>query len=117
MHIAEVQYFFRVRSPQDDTQTHVLAVLSDWSAHDEEIWRDSYSTVWFSRYQGQRALRVIEVKATDSCVAMLPHTLRGKTGHFLVEKPGLGVLDKNGYEEPENRRDEDIDMDEDAEDV
>jgi hypothetical protein len=92
-HIAEVQYFFRVRSSDPlDLDTHNLAVISLWSAKDEEIWRDSNRTVWYAAYQGQTSIAVIDVKDIDSCVAMVPHALRGKHNSFLVEKPSLGVM-------------------------
>jgi hypothetical protein len=113
-HIAEVQYLFRVRSQDPgDSQTHVLAVLSRWGPKDDEIWKYSNKTVWFSQYRGQADIAVVDAKQIETCVAMVPHRLRGRDGNFLVEKPGLGTM---SYREPEDREDEDVDRESDGED-
>jgi hypothetical protein len=112
-HIGEVQYFFRVRSRDPlDLETHTLAVISLWSNKDEVIWRVSNRTVWYAIYQGQGSIAVINVKDIHSCVAMVPHKLRGKDGNFLVEKPSLGVT----MSHPQQDREEDDDTDSDGSD-
>jgi hypothetical protein len=97
-------------------QTRALAVASVWSRQDAEIWRDSNHTVWFSRYTGQEHIHVMDIKDINSCVAMVPHTLRGKTGSFLVEKPGLGAMGEGDYREDAERGDAEVDADSDTED-
>jgi hypothetical protein len=112
--IGEVQYFFLLESGDDDNRRYrAFAVVSIWSDHDAEIWKDSNHTVWFSQYQGQGKLAVMECKHIDSCVAMVPHTIRGREGSFLVEKPGLGAIGDGEYREDAERADDAIDIDSD----
>jgi hypothetical protein len=119
-HIGEVQFFFLVTHESHDVpglmHTRALAAISVWSKQDTEIWRDSNHTVWFSRYTGQEHIHVMDVKDIDSCVAMVPHTLRGKTGSFLVEKPGLGAMGVGDYQEDAERGDAEVDAASDTED-
>jgi hypothetical protein len=74
-------------------------VISDWSAYHVALWRRSNFTVWSSKYQGQTALRVIEIKDIDSVVAMVPHTVLQDPRHFLVENPGRSVMAATGHQD------------------
>jgi hypothetical protein len=94
-----------------DLATHSLAVISLWADHDVHIWRDSNKTVWYSTLQGQAAISVIDVKDIESCVAMVPHELRGQKGSFLVEKPGLCVMGYGENAEPEENREDEVPLD------
>jgi hypothetical protein len=81
-----------------------LALVSLFSKPDESLLSLSVNTLWSCEYQGDRALRFINVKTIQSVVAMIPHRpeIRGQHAterFFLVEKPGLDVATLAGDEE------------------
>jgi hypothetical protein len=81
-----------------------LALVSLYSEPHEDLLRLSYGTLWSCEYNGDRALRFINVEAIKSVVAMVPHSpvIEGQDVHdrfFLVEKPGFDVAVMAGDEE------------------
>lgn len=89
---AEVQYYFELNLPNHPA----LAMVSVYSDPLPDLLRRSYSTVWSCTHGGAASLRVIDVKAIQAVVAMIPHPafpahpeLSGR--FFLVEKMGLGA--------------------------
>jgi hypothetical protein len=81
-----------------------LALVSLYSRPDPTLLRVSVNTLWSCEYQGDSALKFVEVKCIQAVVAMIPHTpvIEGQEARerfFLVEKPGLDVAMMAGTEE------------------
>jgi len=72
--------------------------VSDYSPPDLNLLRRSHQTIWACRYQGARALRVIDVKKIHSVVAMVPLPF-DQDKFFVGEKIGLEVTTLSGTEE------------------
>ena len=95
--MGEAQYYFQARV---GVVTRALALLSVYSAPDEELLNKSFETVWVSTYLGNTNFRVIDVKDIISVVAMVPFEQTGQHGQFfMVEKFGLEVGQVAGSEE------------------
>jgi len=77
----------------------VLTLISVYSPIHPDIFKESHNTLWICTYQGDQALRVVDVKAITSIVTM-PH-LPGHSDStvFIVEKPGLDVAHLGGQDE------------------
>jgi hypothetical protein len=83
-----------------------LALVSLYSRPDETLLSLSVNTLWSCEYQGDDALRFIDVKIIQAVVAMIPHRVElpgfpPSERFFLVEKPGLDVAMMAGVEEEE----------------
>jgi hypothetical protein len=81
-----------------------LALVLLYSRLDQTLLDVSVNTLWSYEYQGDSALRFINVKCIQAVVAMIPHTpvIEGQEARkpfFLVEKPGLDVAMMAGTEE------------------
>ena len=72
--------------------------MSDYSPPDLNLLRRSHQTIWTCRYEGARALRVIDVKKIRSIVAMVPLPF-DQDKFFVGEKIGLEVTTLSGTEE------------------
>jgi hypothetical protein len=75
-----------------------------YSRPDPSLLRLSVNTLWSCEYEGDAALRFIDVKIIQSVVAMVPHTpaIEGVDlgeRFFLVEKPGFDVAIIAGIQE------------------
>jgi hypothetical protein len=86
-----------------------------YSRPDPSLLRLSVNTLWSCEYEGDAALRFIDVKIIQSVVAMVPHTpaIEGVDlgeRFFLVEKPGFDVAIIAGIQE-NLRVDENIEID------
>jgi hypothetical protein len=62
------------------------------------------NTLWSCEYEGDGALRFIDIKTICAVVAMIPHKLviggrQMSERFFLVEKPGLDVAMISGVQE------------------
>ncbi|KAJ7090488.1 hypothetical protein C8R44DRAFT_648205 [Mycena epipterygia] len=90
------------RNIDGDDEPEAFAVGDMYSQPDENLLQESYNTVWFSDHGMGEHLVVIPVKTILSVVAMVPLTINGVDGFFLVEKPGLDVISLTDYEEPDN---------------
>ncbi|KAJ6529004.1 hypothetical protein B0H19DRAFT_889358, partial [Mycena capillaripes] len=97
--LAEVHFYFRAKI-QGTADT--LALVDLYSEPDEEFLRDSYGTVAICAHGEGKHLVVIPVKDILSVVAMVPLTiipgaseryLDPETSYFLVEKPGLDLME------------------------
>ncbi|EIW51939.1 uncharacterized protein TRAVEDRAFT_136440 [Trametes versicolor FP-101664 SS1] len=97
--IGEVQYFCQIDVGED---TRTVALVSVWGSPDAALLQDSYGAVYMSKYRGDAALRVIDVTAITSVVAMVPDVHRPRTdatpqlilddAYFLAERVGLDVM-------------------------
>jgi len=81
-----------------------LALISLYSKPDNYLLSISANTLWSSEYQGNGALKFIDVKTIQSVVTMIPHKpeilgLPPSERFFLVEKPGLDVTMMGGIED------------------
>jgi len=81
-----------------------LALVSLYSKPDDYLLSISENTLWSSKYQGDGALKFIDVKTIQSVVAMIPHKpeipgLPPSERFFLVEKLGLDVAMMAGIED------------------
>lgn len=98
MGFGEVQFFFQYPIENvggtDSEKIETLAFVSEYPPPDQEIFRQSRSTVWW--YTSNPILKVINVKNITSVVAMIPRQIQGITGLFLCEKPGLDVAHMGG---------------------
>ena len=99
-------YFFIHLSPNGGDLA--LALVSVYTKPNPTILRKSHNMLWSCEYQGDSALRFVDVKTIQSVVAMIPHTpaIEGRSSKrfFLVEKPGFDVAIMAGVEEdiPDN---------------
>ncbi|TFK76581.1 hypothetical protein BDN72DRAFT_809271 [Pluteus cervinus] len=57
-------------------QKHALALVSVYSVPDAELLANSHNTLHVCRYAGHKKLRVIQVEAIESVVAMIPFPLK-----------------------------------------
>lgn len=82
-----------------------------YSDPDEEFLRESYNTVWSYGHGEGKHLKVIDAKSVLSVVAMVPHSIvpgakekyrDPEKTFFLVEKPGLDIMELAGWEEKED---------------
>ena len=81
-----------------------------FSKPNPELLKSSYQTVYSSRYQGEEALVVIDIKIILSLVAMVPYyrvqddgTIVGPGDeYFLVEKPYIDVVSYRGETEADD---------------
>jgi len=81
-----------------------LALVSLYSKPDDYLLSISANTLWSSEYQGNGALKFIDIKTIQSVVVMIPHKpeilgLPPSERFFLVEKPGLDVAMMAGIED------------------
>jgi hypothetical protein len=101
LNFAEVQYYLRLAVPSEgDLKT--LALVSVYSPPDEGLLKDSSSTLWSCAYRGNAALRIIDINAITSVVAMVPQPpfrAEPEQRYFVVEKPGLDVAHMGGKDE------------------
>jgi hypothetical protein len=99
--IGEVYFFIHLSLESDDI---ALALVSLYSRPDQTLLDVSVNMLWSCKYQGDLALRFINVKCIQAVIAMIPHVpvIEGQEAHkhfFLVEKPGLDVAMMVGTEE------------------
>jgi len=85
-------------------QEFPLALVSLYSRPCPTLLKLSVNTLWSCEYQGDSALRFVNVKSIQSVVAMIPHAplVDGRPASerfFLVEKPGFDVAVMAGVEE------------------
>ena len=86
-----MQFYFR--SNHSSTE-RAYALVSVWSEPDTDLLRESVNTVYSCVYMGEEDLRIIDVKAIVSVVAMVPMTPHNRdqsAQFFLLEKPGLAI--------------------------
>lgn len=81
------------------SERRTLALVSLYSPPDQDILAESHNTLWICRYQGDQALKVVDIKTITAVVSLpcLPGAPEGT--HFLVEKPGLDVAHMGGQDE------------------
>lgn len=103
----EVQYFFRAQISTEVTKA--LALISVYDPPDADLLQESSHALWVTKYRGNMALKVIDIKTIKTCVAMVPFT-KPADGHFFVcEKMGLEVGYYGGeYEDPNDSDDPDV---------
>jgi hypothetical protein len=99
--IGEVYFFIHISLESGDI---ALALVLLYSRPDQTLLDVSVNTLWSCEYQGNLALRFINVKCIQAVVAMIPHVLviEGREAHkcfFLMEKPGLDVAMMVGMKE------------------
>ncbi|KAF7329710.1 hypothetical protein MKEN_00234200 [Mycena kentingensis (nom. inval.)] len=102
---AEVQFFFQ-SDLEDEPKT--LALVSVYSAPDTELLAESNKTLWVCKYRGDESLKIIDVRAIASVVAMVPYD---EARVFAVHKMGLEVGEMVGYMEKDNEEDSDDEED------
>ncbi|KAG1823285.1 hypothetical protein EV424DRAFT_1321265 [Suillus variegatus] len=110
-HFGEVQFYFQIHI-NDTIKT--LALVSLYSPPNYQLLEESYHTLYSCTYQGNEALKLVDVSTIQSVIAMVPHKLPGSLElcFFLVEKPGLDVAQIAGHVDEDNE-DRDGDGDED----
>ncbi|KAG1834730.1 hypothetical protein EV424DRAFT_1309649 [Suillus variegatus] len=113
-HFGEVQFYFQIHIVT--TLGRTLALVSLYSPLNYQLLEESYHTLYSCTYQGNEALKLVDVSSIQSVIAMVPHKLPGdlELCFFLVEKPGLDVAQIAGHVDEDNEdRDGDGDGDED----
>ena len=96
LELAEIQYFFQLII---NSKMQTLALVSVYSPVDRDLLKESYNTLWTCTYQGDQALKVIDVTMITAVIALLPLP-GGQDGTlFLCEKPGLDVAHIGGQDE------------------
>jgi hypothetical protein len=99
--LAEVRFFVHIHGEERET---ALALVSLFSEPDPTLLDLSFQALWSCQYQGDMALRFIDVKTIQAIVSMVPHmtAIQGRPVEecfFLVEKPGLDVVVMTGADE------------------
>ena len=80
--------------------THrILALVSVYSSPNLDVLKESHNTLWICTYQGDQALKVVEVKTITSVVSLPPLPGHPEGTFFVVEKPGLDVAHMGGQDE------------------
>ena len=94
-------YFFIHISPSGGDLA--LTLMSMYTKPNPTILYKSHNMLWSCEYQGDSALRFVDVKTIQSVVAMILHTpvIEGRSSEhfFLIEKPGFDVAIMAGIEE------------------
>ncbi|KJA23320.1 hypothetical protein HYPSUDRAFT_137916 [Hypholoma sublateritium FD-334 SS-4] len=84
-------------------QEMTLAVVSMYSEPHADLLSASHGTFASCQYFGDDALVVIEISCIESVVAMVPHTpphsLDSESHFFLIERPGLDVVNLGDMQE------------------
>ncbi|VDC03551.1 unnamed protein product [Peniophora sp. CBMAI 1063] len=107
--VAEVQYYFDVTLNDATSTRKTVAMVSLYDLADAALAEESLDTLHSFKYRGDAALAVVDIKAVQSIVAMVPFDILehaeelerahgSLAGHdyFLVEHPGLEVLHMSG---------------------
>ena len=99
--IGEVYFFIHLSLVFGDI---ALTLVSLYSRLDQTLLDVSVNMLWSCEYQGDSALRFINVKCIQAVVAMIPHApvIEGREARecfFLVAKPGLDIAMMAGTEE------------------
>ena len=79
-------------------------MASLYSRPDNDLLKESSNTLWSCKHQGEGAMAVIDVKAIEAVVAMVPHSVEILGAEwadrvFVVEKSGLDVASMGGVTE------------------
>lgn len=81
-----------------------LAVVSTYSEPCPDLLSVSHGTFVSCQHFGDNALVVVDVSCIESVVAMVPHTpphsLDSESHFFLIERPGLDVVNLGNSQEP-----------------
>ncbi|KAJ3978493.1 hypothetical protein F5890DRAFT_1560244 [Lentinula detonsa] len=72
LRFAEVQYYFRLEIDEREVQDLAMVIL--YGKPDEELLRNSSSTLWTCMHGGNGATMVVSAKNVKSVVAMVPHS-------------------------------------------
>ena len=73
----------------------MYALVLVWSEPNTDLLRESVNTVYSCVYVGEEDLRIIDVKVIVSIVAMVPMMPCDgdqSSQFFLLEKPGLAIM-------------------------
>ena len=99
----EVYYYFRCKIR---AQISTLVVLSVYSDPDSILYKESLGTVVACRYTGDSSLIVANFTSILSVVAMVPRKFprldSDEDWRYVVEKPGLDVLELGGAYSSDN---------------
>ncbi|KAG2741596.1 hypothetical protein P692DRAFT_201842245 [Suillus brevipes Sb2] len=98
MSITEVLFYFNM-TIHDKMKT--FALVSQFSPPHAELLHRSFQTVVACHYRGDASLKLIEVSAIQSVVAMVPHHCSGidDTLFYLIERPGLDIIQMGGIKD------------------
>ncbi|KAG1817421.1 hypothetical protein EV424DRAFT_1324335, partial [Suillus variegatus] len=104
--IGEVYFYFNM-TIHDRRKT--FAMVSVYSDPHQDLLQRSFHTVFACHHRGDNSLRLIEICAIQSVVAMVPHQFPGINGtlYYLIERPGLDIIRIGGINE-EDILDEDL---------
>jgi len=72
---------------------HTLALISMFSPPDQEVLEESHRSTYICRYEGMAALRVVDVKAISSVVAMVPDYQVTADGDIIIPENQYSVVD------------------------
>ena len=92
---AEVQYYFQMII---NNEVRSLALESVYSPPDQDILSESYNTLWACTYQGDKGLKVVDVKSITAVILILPLPGGPDGTFFVLEKPGLDVTHMGGLD-------------------
>lgn len=101
--IAEVQFYLLMKINEIEK---AVAVVSCFGRPDQDLLDASYQTYWTTQYVEDSDVRVIDVSAISSVVAMAPDPRYGQVHndgsevnrYFLMEKPGLKLASMIGMD-------------------
>ena len=109
--LSEVQFFFRA---EFQGTPYAFALVDVYSAPYLDFLEESFNTVWSCGHGRGQHLTVIPAKDILAVVAMVPHSIipgaaekyaDPENTFFLVEKPGLDLMQLAGYREDEDNID------------
>lgn len=87
-----------------EDKLRAFALVSLYSPPNEFLLQTSHTTLAVCKYQGERALVVIDVESILSVVAMVPFDFlidNDSDQYFMIEQVGLDVVEVNDLEDDE----------------
>ena len=104
-----MRYYLNLSFGGDNGGRFPLALVSVFSDPNYRVLQESFGTSYICQYQGDTALKMIDVKSIQALVAMIPDYRVGEDGtivtpvdtFFLMEKLTLPITQRFRLEEEE----------------
>ncbi len=104
-----MRYYLNLSFGGDNGGRFPLALVSVFSDPDYQVLQDSFGTCYICQYQGDTALKMVDVKSIQALVAMIPDYHVTEDGaiitpedtYFLMEKLTLPITQRFRLEEDE----------------
>lgn len=106
-----MMYYFRLRF---EDEVHTLALVSLYSPPNPELLKQSHQVVYSCRAPEDGIFQLIDIKAIQSVVAMVPYfkvlpngeIFTPENEYFMIEKPGVELAQYRGVQDDDDEYDE-----------